>query len=87
MPVQISYEQLQHFVVLMVLLSFLCGALGVVVMRVLVSLLVVLGDALFRYQRIRQARKRAAARSGHGLACASASSPNTAPAQSISGGA
>ncbi len=87
MAVQISYEQLQHFVVLMVLLSFLCGAVGVVVMRVFVSLVALLGQPLVRSQRIRMARERAAARSAQGLACAGASSPNTAPAQPIAGSA
>lgn len=60
MAVQVTYEQLQHFVLLMVCVSFLCGVAGFLFARTLVGAIAFLGGLLGKSARIEAARQRAA---------------------------
>lgn len=62
MAVQVTYEQLQHFVALMVFLSFLCGVAGFLFVRTLIGAIAFLGGLLSKSARIDAARQRAAER-------------------------
>lgn len=81
---QLTFFDVQRLAELMVLVSFMCGALGVVVMRFLCGFIALLGNAMNRRQRIREARERAAARAADGRACETGSSPCSDAPQPIS---
>jgi len=68
MAVQVTYEQLQHFVALMVFMSFLCGVAGFLFVRALVGAIAFLGALLGRRMRIEAARQRPAERAFFGEA-------------------